>query len=98
MLGWLVGRRRRDEQLAADMMRAATLRDRLHRLSQALATISTETRIVSTVVDQSQLGRLNMILDVFRSLTMLAAHPRVDRLASLSWDGRVPRRLPFIQA
>ncbi len=31
--------------------------------------------IVSTVVDQSQLGRLNMILDLYRSL---AAHPRVD--------------------
>jgi hypothetical protein len=43
MLGWLVGRRRRDEQLAADMMRAATLEDRLHRLRQALATISIET-------------------------------------------------------
>jgi dienelactone hydrolase len=34
--------------------------------------------IVSTVVDQSQLGRLNMILDVYRSLAVLAAHPRVD--------------------
>jgi dienelactone hydrolase len=34
--------------------------------------------IVSTVVDQSQLGRLNMILDLYRSLTILAAHPRVD--------------------
>jgi len=34
--------------------------------------------IVSTVVDQSQLGRLNMILDLYRSLTALAAHPRVD--------------------
>ena len=34
--------------------------------------------IVSTVVDQSQLGRLNMILDLYRSLTVLAAHPRVD--------------------
>jgi dienelactone hydrolase len=34
--------------------------------------------IVSTVVDQSQLGRLNMILDVYRSLEILAAHPRVD--------------------
>jgi dienelactone hydrolase len=31
-----------------------------------------------TVVDQSQLGRLNMILDLYRSLAVLAAHPRVD--------------------
>jgi dienelactone hydrolase len=34
--------------------------------------------IVSTVVDQSQLGRLNMIFDLYRSLAVLAAHPRVD--------------------
>ena len=34
--------------------------------------------IVSTVVDQSQLGRLNMVLDLYRSLAVLAAHPRVD--------------------
>ena len=34
--------------------------------------------IVSTVVDQSQLGRLNMIIDLYRSLAVLAAHPRVD--------------------
>jgi dienelactone hydrolase len=34
--------------------------------------------IVSTVVDQSQLGRLNTILDLYRSLAVLAAHPRVD--------------------
>src|SRR5580704_3800136 len=34
--------------------------------------------IVSTVADQSQLGRLNMILDLYRSLAVLAAHPRVD--------------------
>jgi dienelactone hydrolase len=34
--------------------------------------------IVSTVVDQPQLGRLNMILDLYRSLAVLAAHPRVD--------------------
>jgi dienelactone hydrolase len=34
--------------------------------------------IVSTVVDQSQLGRLNMILDLYRTLAVLAAHPRVD--------------------
>jgi len=34
--------------------------------------------IVSTVVDQSQLGRLNMILDLYRNLSVLASHPRVD--------------------
>jgi dienelactone hydrolase len=34
--------------------------------------------IVSTIVDQSQLGRLNMIVDLYRSLAVLAAHPRVD--------------------
>ena len=34
--------------------------------------------IVSTVADQSQLGRLTMILDLYRSLAVLAAHPRVD--------------------
>lgn len=34
--------------------------------------------IVSTVADQSQLGRLNMILDLYRSLAILAAHPAVD--------------------
>ena len=34
--------------------------------------------IVSTVVDQSQLGRLNEILDLYRTLVALAAHPRVD--------------------
>ena len=34
--------------------------------------------IASTVIDQSQLGRLNMILDLYRSLDVLAAHPLVD--------------------
>src|SRR5262249_9339299 len=34
--------------------------------------------IASTVVDQSQLGRLNMVLDLYRSLATLAAHPLVD--------------------
>jgi dienelactone hydrolase len=34
--------------------------------------------IASTVIDQSQLGRLNMILDLYRSLAVLAAHPLVD--------------------
>ena len=36
-------------------------------------------RGLSTVVpDQSQLGRLNAILDLYRSIAVLAAHPRVD--------------------
>jgi len=34
--------------------------------------------IVSTVADQSQLGRLNMILDLYRSLAVLAARAWVD--------------------
>jgi dienelactone hydrolase len=34
--------------------------------------------ITSVVQDQSQLGRLNAILDVYRSVAALAAHPRVD--------------------
>jgi dienelactone hydrolase len=34
--------------------------------------------IVGTGADQSQLGRLNMILDLYRSLAVIAAHPRVD--------------------
>jgi dienelactone hydrolase len=34
--------------------------------------------IVSTVTDQSQLGRLNMVLDLYRSLAVLAADPRID--------------------
>jgi dienelactone hydrolase len=34
--------------------------------------------IVSTVADQSQLGRLNMIVDFYRSLAQLAMHPQVD--------------------
>ena len=34
--------------------------------------------IVSTVVDQSQMGRLTTILDLYRSIAVLAAHPRVD--------------------
>jgi dienelactone hydrolase len=44
--------------------------------------------IVSTIVDQSQLGRLNMVLDVYRSLSVLAAHPRVDptRIAVMGWS------------
>jgi dienelactone hydrolase len=34
--------------------------------------------IVSTSTDQSQLGRLNEILDIYRALAVLASHPRVD--------------------
>jgi dienelactone hydrolase len=34
--------------------------------------------IVSTVADQSQLGRLNMILDLYRGLAILAANPAID--------------------
>jgi dienelactone hydrolase len=34
--------------------------------------------IASLVADQSKLGRLNMILDLYRALAILAAHPRVD--------------------
>jgi dienelactone hydrolase len=34
--------------------------------------------IVSTVADQSQLGRLNMVLDLYRGLAVLAADPRID--------------------
>jgi dienelactone hydrolase len=34
--------------------------------------------IASTVADQSQLGRLNMVLDLYRSLAVLAVDPRID--------------------
>ena len=34
--------------------------------------------ITSTAADQSQLGRLNMILDIYRSVAVLASHSRVD--------------------
>ncbi len=34
--------------------------------------------LTSTVTDQAQLGRLNFILDLYRSLDMLAKNPRVD--------------------
>lgn len=34
--------------------------------------------ITSLVTYQSKLGRLNMIVDLYRSLSILAAHPRVD--------------------
>lgn len=38
----------------------------------------TERGIVSTSADQALLGRLNMILDAYRGLDMLATHPRID--------------------
>ncbi|MCQ4160730.1 dienelactone hydrolase family protein [Roseomonas sp. GC11] len=34
--------------------------------------------ITSTSADQAQLGRLNFIIDLYRSLDILAKHPRVD--------------------
>jgi dienelactone hydrolase len=34
--------------------------------------------LVSTSADQARLGRLNLILDIYRSLDILAKHPRVD--------------------
>jgi dienelactone hydrolase len=34
--------------------------------------------IVNTLNDQSQLGRLAMIVDAYRALSLLAAHPRID--------------------
>jgi dienelactone hydrolase len=34
--------------------------------------------IFNTIFDQSQLGRLNAILDLYRSIAVLKAHPRVD--------------------
>ena len=34
--------------------------------------------IVSTVMDQTQLGRLNMVADAYRALDLLAKHSRID--------------------
>jgi dienelactone hydrolase len=34
--------------------------------------------LVSTVMDQSQLGRLNMVADAYRALDLLAKHSRID--------------------
>jgi poly(3-hydroxybutyrate) depolymerase len=58
--------------------------------------------IVSTVADQSQLGRLNMILDLYRSLAILAAHSLVDpnRIAVMGFSRRTsgslcdPQKIP----
>src|SRR5207244_10582624 len=38
----------------------------------------TARRIVSTVNDQTQLGRLAMIVDSYRALGLVAKHPRID--------------------
>jgi dienelactone hydrolase len=38
----------------------------------------TARKIVSTVNDQTQLGRLAMIVDSYRALELLAQHPRID--------------------
>jgi acetyl esterase/lipase len=44
--------------------------------------------IVNTIIDQSQLGWFNMILDLYRSIAVLAAHPRVDpnRIVVMGWS------------
>jgi dienelactone hydrolase len=34
--------------------------------------------LISTVNDQAQLGRLNMVADAYRALELLAKHPRID--------------------
>ena len=34
--------------------------------------------IISTLIDQTQLGRLNMVADAYRALDVLAKHPRID--------------------
>ncbi len=38
----------------------------------------TPRHIVSTISDQDQLGRLNVVLDAYRALGVLRAHPRID--------------------
>lgn len=44
--------------------------------------------LTSTVLDQSQLGRLNMILDAYRALGILSKHPRVapERIALMGFS------------
>lgn len=44
--------------------------------------------IVGTSTNQASLGRLNMILDAYRGLDMLATHPRIDgaRIAVMGWS------------
>ncbi|MGY4575140.1 carboxymethylenebutenolidase [Bradyrhizobium pachyrhizi] len=34
--------------------------------------------IISTILDQARLGRLNMVADAYRALDLLAKHPRID--------------------
>jgi dipeptidyl aminopeptidase/acylaminoacyl peptidase len=50
--------------------------------------------IVNTFNDQSQLGRLAMMVDAYRALDLLAKHPRIDpaRIALMGFS-RVPSRL-----
>lgn len=49
---------------------------------------STGRGIERTSTNQALLGRLNMILDAYRGLDMLAAHPRIDgtRVAVMGWS------------
>jgi dienelactone hydrolase len=55
----------------------------IHHLNQAgIATFVVDTfsgrGIVSTVQDQTQLGSLAMMVDAYKSLDLLASHPRID--------------------
>ncbi len=52
----------------------------LNRLGNATFTIDSfaPRGIISTAVDQTQLGRLNMVVDAYRALDLLAKHPRID--------------------
>ncbi len=55
----------------------------IHHLNQAgIATFVVDTfsgrGIVSTVQDQTQLGSLSMMVDAYKALELIAAHPRVD--------------------
>ena len=55
----------------------------IHHLNQAgIATFVVDTfsgrGIVSTVQDQTQLGSLAMMVDAYKSLDLLATHPRID--------------------
>ncbi|WP_431016182.1 hypothetical protein [Bradyrhizobium pachyrhizi] len=36
--------------------------------------------IISTILDQARLGRLNMVADAYRALDLLAKHPRSTRI------------------
>ena len=55
----------------------------IHHLNQAgIATFVVDTfsgrGIVSTVQDQTQLGSLSMMVDAYKALELIAAHPRID--------------------